>query len=350
MQYSIIVPAFNTADTLETAVSSILHCGLTDYEILLIDDGSQDRTPEICDALSSKYSCVRCIHQKNQGVSAARNCGLSRAQGAYIWFFDSDDQVDPGSMVRAAQVIEEESPDVLMFGLSFDYYHRDRIYERVEYSYPHEKKMTYRDLQDAFSELYYDNILTPCWNKVIRKSVLQDNKIGFDPELFSMEDLQFSLRMLQYCGSIYLLPNVIYRFRQEERRTKKAFGRDNKRMARIPDITEYLTRFQPLLADYREVLTGLYYMMLREKLSTRRPSEMAEIAEKYRRSPYSREPYTRYLNPEQRTLASQLKNGEYGKLAFRFRKERIRNTAVSRIKRSAVYRLLWGSSPKTTSV
>ena len=94
MIFSVIIPCYNCVKTLEATVNSIRVCGLSDYEILFIDDGSTDGTTELCDRLCGKNEGIRCVHQSNKGVSAARNRGIDEARGEYIWFVDSDDTVD----------------------------------------------------------------------------------------------------------------------------------------------------------------------------------------------------------------------------------------------------------------
>lgn len=105
MTFSVIIPCYNCVSTLEETVASICSCGLTDYEILLIDDGSTDGTAELCDALCTRYQELRCVHQENAGVSAARNRGIDETQGEYLWFVDADDTVDAGALSRAADTI-----------------------------------------------------------------------------------------------------------------------------------------------------------------------------------------------------------------------------------------------------
>ena len=81
MTFSVIIPCYNCVKTLEATVNSVRACGLTDNEILLIDDGSTDGTAALCDELSGKFAEIRCVHQQNAGVSAARNRGIDEAQG-----------------------------------------------------------------------------------------------------------------------------------------------------------------------------------------------------------------------------------------------------------------------------
>ena len=130
MIFSVVIPCYNCVKTLEATVNSVRACGLTDYEILLIDDGSSDGTAKLCDTLCVRYPELRCVHQENAGVSAARNRGIDEAQGEYLWFVDADDTVDEGSLADAAKVAEEQKPDMLIFGMSFDFYHKGKVYRR----------------------------------------------------------------------------------------------------------------------------------------------------------------------------------------------------------------------------
>ncbi len=82
MIFSVVIPCYNCVKTLEATVNSIRACGLTDYEILLVDDGSSDGTAKLCDTLCVRYPELRCVHQKNAGVSAARNRGIDEARGS----------------------------------------------------------------------------------------------------------------------------------------------------------------------------------------------------------------------------------------------------------------------------
>ena len=94
MIFSVVIPCYNCVKTLEATVNSIRACGLTDHEILLVDDGASDGTAKLCDTLCVRYPELRCVHQENAGVSAARNRGIDEAQGEYLWFVDADDTVD----------------------------------------------------------------------------------------------------------------------------------------------------------------------------------------------------------------------------------------------------------------
>ena len=141
MKISVVVPAYNCEDTLRQTISSILNCGIEDLEILIIDDGSEDDTPAICNHLSNGSKIIRSLHQTNKGVSTARNSGIQESTGDYLWFFDSDDLVDPGSMKHAVMIVDEREPDMLIFGMTFDYFNKGKMYQRLILQYEREEEM-----------------------------------------------------------------------------------------------------------------------------------------------------------------------------------------------------------------
>ena len=115
MFFSIIIPVFNCDRYLKTAVESVLNQPVDDLEIILVDDGSTDKSGEICDYYASTYENIVVIHQENQGVSAARNRGLICAQGNYILFLDADDCFVEGMIDRNMMDECEKGYDVLLY-------------------------------------------------------------------------------------------------------------------------------------------------------------------------------------------------------------------------------------------
>lgn len=113
--FSMIVPAFNVYAYLSQCIESIQLQGFTDFEIILIDDGSTDGTSDLCDILCKKYQNIKAVHQKNMGLSSARNTGIMLAQGKYCMFVDSDDFIYQDCLERLAKDIwEDKKPDVIV--------------------------------------------------------------------------------------------------------------------------------------------------------------------------------------------------------------------------------------------
>lgn len=264
MTFSVIIPCYNCVSTLEATIASICTCGLTDYEILLIDDGSTDGTTELCDALCEKYVAVHCIHQPNAGVSAARNRGIDEAQGEYLWFVDADDTVDDGALSRAADTIARQQPDMLLFGMSFDYYHHGKLYRRDELIPPCAGSLSLEQLKESFQEFYNCNALTPVWNKLYRRKLLLNSGVRFREDMILMEDFLFVLELLPHCQNIYSLPEAIYRYRQAE--DEKSASR---RLQRIQNLARYMQPFEAgldTLGISAQGAENLYEMLLRQKL------------------------------------------------------------------------------------
>lgn len=121
MILSVIVPIYNVADYLPKCVDSLLNQGLdpTDYEIILVDDGSTDRSGQIADDYANRYAHIRVIHQTNQGLSMARNAGVAVAQGDYVQFVDSDDYLEPNVLPSLLDNLTKNDLDILKFGYQY---------------------------------------------------------------------------------------------------------------------------------------------------------------------------------------------------------------------------------------
>ncbi len=334
MKYSVIIPAYNCVTTLAKTVSSIQACGLPDYEIILIDDGSTDGTSALCDRLSAEYPDIRCFHQENQGVSAARNHGLDEAGGDYVWFFDSDDLVDPGSMTRAVQIVDEYRPDLLIFSMSFDFYRNSQLYNRWECVYPVEAYYSPAEWNDIFQTLYSCNALSSSCNKLLKRTILQENKVRYDRNLRIMEDFLFVLHVLQNCKDIYTLPQTIYRYYHSEEKSGK---KDNAvvRVSKIDNLEEYLAPFKTALENHPETMSSLYYMLLEQRIRYQKPKEIVVSADYFQAGPYSSGIYYDLCPSGKKVMADMLRKRQIFRL---YLNHRLRRILVSLVKRTSLYR------------
>ena len=318
MTFSVIIPCYNCVTTLKTTVDSIRESGLSDYEILLVDDGSADSTAELCDRLCREYPNIRCIHQPNAGVSSARNRGIDEARGDYIWFVDADDTVDRGAMSHAAGILIRQQPDVLLFGMSFDYYHHGRLYRRESLVPPFEGKLTVPQLKEQLKEFYDCNALTTACNKFIRRELLVQSGVRFHEDMILMEDFLFVLELLPYCRTIYSLPEAIYRYRQAEDE-KGAY----RRLQRIPELAEYMQPFEDgigALGISDEVVINLYQMLLGQKLYYAPLAKIREEIAQHQQSRYA-------FLPRERPIVIYLRD----------RKTQLRHRLAIAVKSSRVY-------------
>ena len=118
MKFSVIVPVYNVDPYLKECVDSLIDRQNVDCEILLIDDGSTDQSPQICDAYAEKYGFIFAFHKKNGGLSDARNYGIDQAKGDYLVFVDSDDWIAPGALRTFSGILSECPADVLITRLT----------------------------------------------------------------------------------------------------------------------------------------------------------------------------------------------------------------------------------------
>lgn len=336
MQFSVIIPAYKCESTLENTVNSIQKCGLKDFEIILVDDGSPDDTPALCDRLAAEQENVRCFHQPNGGVSSARNHGLAEAQGDYVWFFDSDDLVDPGSMERAVQIIEEHAPDMLIFGMSFDFYRDGQMYDRWELAYEKEAIISSGEISSEFSKLYKANSLTSSCNKLIRRELLIKNHLSYNQELPIMEDFLFVVQILKCCSTVYLLPQIIYRYIHL---AEKSGTQDNAvvRVSRIPNLETYLTPFEEALSDQQETLVSLYHMLLEQRLRYQTPREIKNTSNQFCAGPYSKGHYYDLCPESRKNIAKMLLHHQYFRVYLH---HRLRRKAAGFLRRTPLYSVL----------
>lgn len=271
MRISVIIPAYNCAKHLEAVIDSIDRSGLNVFEIIPVNDGSTDDTQKVLERLAERDTRIRVIRQENKGVSAARNRGIREAKGDYVYFIDADDALDPGSLAAADGILEDERPDMLLFGMRFDYYYNGNLYRSDAVCYPERGSMDGAKWAAELEKLFRSNMLSPVWNKLIRRDVIISNDISFREDMIEMEDYLFSLRCLACCDRIYLMDRAAYRYRQAENE-RGTFNR----LWRIDSLSRYMTPFYEAAEWFdprygapdkvQRIADQIYSMLFREQL------------------------------------------------------------------------------------
>ena len=174
MKLSVIVPVYNAEKYLNSTIENILKQTFTDFELILIDDGSTDSSGQLCDKWSQKDSRIKVIHQKNMGVSEARNSGLRIAQGEYIAFVDNDDLINPQMYEILISIAEKESADIVM-SKECEVTEDSIIFEKysipdIEYEIVNQETMFKRLFSYGKNASPYVHI----WNKLYRRTTVQD--------------------------------------------------------------------------------------------------------------------------------------------------------------------------------
>ncbi len=198
---SIIVPVYKAEQFIHRCIDSILFQNYTNFECLLIDDGSPDKSGDICDQYAQKDSRIKTIHKDNGGVSSARNLGLSIANGDWICFLDSDDYWDSASFLNMIEQIKDDV-DIVHFGYSKEC--KDGSLRKF-FDF-REKKMICRD------EFFKSGIFSSCYvSYFFSKRHLQNNNLKFTQTIKYSEDREFIIKSVLYSTKqILLLPNCDY--------------------------------------------------------------------------------------------------------------------------------------------
>jgi len=213
MKFSVIVPVYKVEDYLAECVESVLNQPYQDYELILVDDGSPDRCPALCDGYAAKDSRVRVIHQQNKGLSAARNTGIDAACGDYIFFLDSDDVFCAPAMTEAAKAIDATDGIDLLIG---NYITWENGAETI-----HNNSANYLAFQNEKSaleicELYAADDLQlpwPAYNCAYNRRFLNANGLRFKVGLIGAEDLEFFLRAIPNVKSYRITPAAFVKYR-----------------------------------------------------------------------------------------------------------------------------------------
>ncbi len=208
-KFSIIVPIYNVELYLEECLNSILTQDFGNYEVILVDDGSTDSCPDICDRYVTHDYRFKTIHKTNGGVSSARNIGIKESQGKYIVFLDSDDILFPGMLKALNTCIDNEScpPDMIIGNIvHWDGEHEEIIVNNKYYI--QEQKRTLLELNEEYAAKGVQLPWRP-YQSVYRRKFLMGANLLFDEKLAVAEDCDFYLRCIKKVEN-YILTDLCY--------------------------------------------------------------------------------------------------------------------------------------------
>ncbi|MFA6831149.1 MAG: glycosyltransferase family 2 protein [Bacteroidaceae bacterium] len=204
---SIIIPVYNTAEYLPHCIESVLAQTYINFELILVDDGSIDQSPAICDAYGSKDHRIKVIHKANGGVSSARNVGLDNAIGQWIVFIDADDWV--GTHYIDALIKAVDNDQMLIFqGVHFIKENKDDN-TLLEFDNHIVSANSYKDL---FSVMKIQLFGYP-FSKLFNRAILTTHNIRFDQDIRAREDLIFMLHYLLHIKMVKFISNSNYYYR-----------------------------------------------------------------------------------------------------------------------------------------
>lgn len=203
---SVIVPVYKAEKYLRHCIESLLAQTFTDFEVLLIDDGSPDRSGEICDEYAAKDNRVKVIHKENGGVSSARQCGIDNALGEYTIHADPDDWVDETMLEELYRKAKEEEADMVIC----DFY----ISRKGEADVLVRQRPTSLDSQSVVCELF-QQLHGSCCNKLVKRACYSEFGVRFPAGINFCEDLYVNTSLLLHPIKVSYLPRAFYHYAQD---------------------------------------------------------------------------------------------------------------------------------------
>ena len=202
---TVVIPVYNVEKYLKRCIDSILVQEWKNYNILLVDDGSTDNSPQICEDYAKAYDIISVIHKENGGLSEARNTGISNAEGEYVYFLDSDDWIEPNTFSDLAEVIESDQYDIISFNPEFVKSEHDIIKSDSKRT----KRLTGKEtLIDMFSYGFITGFAT---DKIYRKALFTKNTIQFPVGKY-YEDLGTNYKLFLAAKKVYATNQKYYHY------------------------------------------------------------------------------------------------------------------------------------------
>ncbi len=242
---SVIVPFYNVEGYIEKCLETLVNQTLQDIEIILVNDGSKDRSVNIVKKFQRNYpEKIVYLEKENGGLSDARNYAIPYAKGEYIAFLDSDDYVEKDMYQKMYNLAVKEESDMVECDFCWEY--PDKTRKDVGEIYHGTKEMI-------------EKIRVVAWNKLIKKEILEDTKIQF-PKGYRYEDVEFTYKLIPYIKKVSFLKEACIHYIQREGSISNS---QNERTREIFDVLEHVLQYYKKIGIYEKYKTELEYIYTR---------------------------------------------------------------------------------------
>ena len=207
---SVLVPVYNVEKTLDRCMQSIFKQTFQDFEVILVDDGSTDKSGVLCDEYAAKYDNVRVIHKENEGLGPTRNRGIREATGEFVYHCDSDDWLKEDLLEKAYKAITEAQADVCIFGYDIFTERDGQIIPYDSIRIGNGNYTTKEAVRELFTRQYFNSfvVMSAC-NRMYRRSFLIDNDVFFPP-LRRSQDMAYSLILFDKLQKLVTIEESFY--------------------------------------------------------------------------------------------------------------------------------------------
>lgn len=230
--FSIIIPVYNVEKYLSQCLDSIVNQEFNDYEVILVNDGSNDGSLQICWDYQKNDTRILVLDQPNSGPSSARNKGLDHAKGKYVMFVDSDDWI----AVDTLQILYEQSLEncpLIYYGFCAQFGDGDSISTIHGYRHSHNIRQYYDILYHTMENKMHSFIYGFTCNKIFRRDIIEKSSIRFDLQLRVKEDEVFTNQFCMSISEVKIIPSALYNYRM-------SFGSSVSFVKRMPSEYEYM--------------------------------------------------------------------------------------------------------------
>ncbi|TXD56694.1 glycosyltransferase [Polaribacter sp. IC066] len=273
---SVILPCYNVEKYLVKSIQSVLNQTFTNFELLVIIDGSPDNSKEVAASFSDQRIVI--YEKENGGLSDARNYGLERAKGEFVYFMDSDDWIEPDLLKENVTILENEKLEFLVFGyIQDDENESGHVISSSSFS-PKVRSYLRGDL-NLTMDIYHIGLLGYAWNKIYRKSFLDSYQFRFEKGISLVEDILFNIQIYKIANEIHFNPKCYYHYiNRNEVTLMKRFHENSFKLKVQKSIVleQFLTLWNienknKILAD--SLFLGLKYCILNLNESNIKPKQ-----------------------------------------------------------------------------
>lgn len=254
---SIVVPIYNAEKFLTQTIESVLNQTYSNYELILVNDGSKDNSLDICNKYAEIDSRIRVISQHNQGAGVARNTGISTSKGKYVMFLDADDTYEPNIVSELVSKIEETASDLAICG-----YYVTNETEKKTIKTDCSKKMSGQEIYDCVETLCKKGVFNSMCNKIFLRSIIEENTIRIDSTLIVGEDFRFVLDYFDKSESISFVDKPLYNYKMQNSYTTRRY-RENEFECRRKNAAYYIS-----FCEKHNLHTNCYFQYIKLIFST----------------------------------------------------------------------------------